>query len=194
MQLIPRIARFYRRDLMVPTVVAASSYEKNQRSGSSSRAEREHLEKYIPCTCFDVVSGKDLTKFRKACVKDPVDHPCLSLQCPFGHIVSYLNAVPDPFGAVRVAAVRNNPQLPHLKLFRARSSVGDVNGVRRFLETPLGIDFILLKTFCVLCFMFRHQYDSWCCEKFEPPSSSAFADEEPDGAFWTSFFCVHCNE
>lgn len=114
------------------------TYDKNCRSGPNTRLEQESLVHFIPCFCFDQLKGNDLKKFRSACVKKPNDTECVTSHCPYGRIRDYFRALPDPFGAVRAAAIKNDLTLEHLKLFRARSAVADSAGVRRFLITPLG--------------------------------------------------------
>lgn len=122
-------------------------YDKNLRAGSSTRVEKEALDKLIPCVCGDQLKGQDLTKFRKGVKKLNSEYPCVSLQCPYHHLKTYMDMIPDPFGAMRSSTNKGDPTLPHLHLFRARVAVADgVTGVRRFLDQPLGnrLDFVFL--------------------------------------------------
>lgn len=114
-------------------------YEKNLRAGSSTRVEKESLDKLVPCVCADQLKGQELTKFRKGVKKSYSDFPCVSFQCPYHHLKTYMGMLPDPFGAMRCSSVKQDPSLPHLHLFRARAPVADgATGVRRFLDQPLG--------------------------------------------------------
>lgn len=131
-------------------------YDKTIRAGSSSRVEQVALDKLIACTCADQVSGKDLQSFRNSLKKHPLDHPCISVQCPYLHLWKYFSILPDPYGALRASAIFNNPGagLQHLRMFRARAPIADpLTGVRRFLEGPLGISYDVV-LYCLILYFF----------------------------------------
>jgi len=116
-------------------------YDKNLRAGSTTRVEQVALEKFVPCICIDSLKGNDRSKFVKALAKDFMDEPCLSVQCPYYHLHQYLKLLPDRFGKLNELERARDPTVRPLKLFRARATLNDRNGNRRFLTTPLGKTF-----------------------------------------------------
>ena len=107
------------------------------KSDITGQGPEEGRSYFLPCICLENLDeDKDKQKFIRQLKKYPFME-CIT-PCPFDKIVKYRNLCPDPYGNIRLQERINNMELPTMKVWRARTTIGE----RRFISTPLGLKMI----------------------------------------------------